>query len=113
MTAGSLSLPEVAVRWSVDRRTVSRWARRGVLPTQGRRRGRRVDPVGVPTDDGVLLSAGAAAAILGVHPTTVSRMDKAGKLRAVRTPGAHRRFREAEVRALAAVRTAERQAAAP
>lgn len=37
-----------------------------------------------------------------VDPKTVTRWSKAGKLAAIRTLGGHRRFREAEVRALLA-----------
>lgn len=40
------------------------------------------------------------AALLGVHPKTVTRWSRAGILREVRTPGGHRRYRRADVEAL-------------
>ncbi len=49
-----------------------------------------------------LLTPGEVAALFRVDPKTVSRWAKAGKLSAVRTLGGHRRFREAEIRALVA-----------
>ena len=50
--------------------------------------------------DGRLLTPGEVAALFRVDPKTVTRWVAAGKLSAIRTPGGHRRFREAEVRAL-------------
>lgn len=44
-----------------------------------------------------LLTPGEVAAIFGVDPKTVTRWAEAGKLRAVRTLGGHRRFRASEV----------------
>jgi len=49
-----------------------------------------------------LLKPGEVAALFRVDPKTVSRWAKAGKLSTVRTLGGHRRFREAEIRALVA-----------
>lgn len=50
-----------------------------------------------------LLSSGQAGGILGVTAVTVRRYGKVGKLTAVRrTVGGHFRWREAEVRTLAA-----------
>lgn len=49
-----------------------------------------------------LLTPGEVAALFRVDPKTVSRWAKSGKLSAVRTLGGHRRFREAEIRALVA-----------
>ena len=49
-----------------------------------------------------LLTPGEVAALFRVDPKTVSRWAKSGKLSAVRTLGGHRRFREAEIRALMA-----------
>ena len=40
------------------------------------------------------------AALFRVDPKTVTRWAKAGKLTSIRTLGGHRRYREAEVRAL-------------
>lgn len=45
-----------------------------------------------------LLTPGEVAAMFRVDPKTVARWAKAGRLPAIRTPGGHRRFREAEVR---------------
>lgn len=47
-----------------------------------------------------LLTPGEVAALFRVDSKTVSRWAAAGKIRCVRTPGGHRRFRESEVRAL-------------
>jgi len=44
-----------------------------------------------------LLSTGEVAAMFGVDPKTVTRWATRGQLVAVRTPGAHRRFRLDEV----------------
>jgi excisionase family DNA binding protein len=48
-----------------------------------------------------LLTPAEVAAIFRVDPKTVTRWANAGKLRAVRTLGGHRRYIESEVRALA------------
>jgi len=47
-----------------------------------------------------LLTPGEVAALFRVDPKTVTRWAKADKLSAIRTLGGHRRYREAEVRAL-------------
>jgi len=47
-----------------------------------------------------LLTPAEVAALFRVDPKTVTRWAKAGKLTSIRTLGGHRRFREAEVRAL-------------
>jgi excisionase family DNA binding protein len=47
-----------------------------------------------------MLTPGEVAALFRVDPRTVTRWAKIGKLRSVRTPGGHRRYRETEVRAL-------------
>lgn len=47
-----------------------------------------------------LLTPGEVAALFRVDPKTVTRWASAGKIGSIRTPGGHRRFREAEVRAL-------------
>ena len=47
-----------------------------------------------------LLTRAGVAAIFRVDPGTVTRWEQAGKLTSIRTPGGHRRYREAEVRAL-------------
>jgi excisionase family DNA binding protein len=49
-----------------------------------------------------MLTPGEVAALFRVDPRTVTRWAKIGKLRSVRTPGGHRRYRETEVRALLA-----------
>lgn len=48
-------------------------------------------------EDDELLTPGEVAAIFGVDPKTVTRWAEAGKLRAVRTLGGHRRFRASEI----------------
>lgn len=50
-----------------------------------------------------LLTPAEVAEIFRVDPKTVARWAKAGKLSAIRTLGNHRRFYEAEVRALLAM----------
>ena len=49
-----------------------------------------------------LLSPGEVATLFRVDPKTVTRWAAAGRISSIRTPGGHRRFREAEVRALLA-----------
>jgi excisionase family DNA binding protein len=49
-----------------------------------------------------LLTPGEVAALFRVDPKTVTRWAAAGRIGSIRTPGGHRRFREAEVRALLA-----------
>lgn len=51
---------------------------------------------GVPEHEELLTPAEVARAF-SVDPKTVSRWAKDGKLRAVRTPGGHRRFSAAQV----------------
>jgi excisionase family DNA binding protein len=51
-----------------------------------------------------LLTVGEVARLFRVDPKTVTRWARAGKLSAIRTPGGHRRFPEAEVRRLLARR---------
>lgn len=47
-----------------------------------------------------LLTPTEVAALFRVDPKTVTRWAKAGKLRSLRTVGGHRRYYEAEIRAL-------------
>ena len=47
-----------------------------------------------------MFALGEAAERLGVHPVTLRRWSESGKIRAVRTPGGHRRFPESEIRRL-------------
>ncbi|GAA0980978.1 BldC family transcriptional regulator [Nocardiopsis tropica] len=47
-----------------------------------------------------LFTPAEVARLFRVDPKTVTRWAAAGRLSSVRTPGGHRRFREAEVRAL-------------
>lgn len=47
-----------------------------------------------------LMTPSEVAQLFRVHAKTVTRWAVAGKLHAVRTLGGHRRYREAEVRAL-------------
>ena len=54
-----------------------------------------------------LLTPGEVAALFRVDPKTVTRWASAGRLGSIRTPGGHRRFREAEVHELLAQLTTE------
>lgn len=54
------------------------------------------------SDAEALLTPAEVAAMFRVDPKTVTRWAKAGKLSSIRTLGGHRRYREAEVRALLA-----------
>ena len=47
-----------------------------------------------------LLTPAEVASLFRVDPKTVTRWAKEGKLNSIRTLGGHRRYREAEVRAL-------------
>lgn len=47
-----------------------------------------------------LLTPAEVAVMFRVDPKTVTRWAKAGRISSVRTLGGHRRYREAEVRAL-------------
>ena len=47
-----------------------------------------------------MLTPAEVAALFRVDPKTVTRWANAGKLPSIRTLGGHRRYREAEVRAL-------------
>lgn len=51
-------------------------------------------------DDDRLLTPGEVAALFRVDPRTVTRWAKARRVKSIRTPGGHRRFRESEIRAL-------------
>nr|WP_199431140.1 BldC family transcriptional regulator [Qaidamihabitans albus] len=51
---------------------------------------------------GRLLTPGEVAALFRVDPKTVTRWATAGRIGSIRTPGGHRRFREAEVNELLA-----------
>lgn len=47
-----------------------------------------------------LLTPAEVASLFLVDPKTVTRWASAGRIKSLRTPGGHRRFRESEVRAL-------------
>lgn len=49
--------------------------------------------------DDALLTPAEVASLFRVSPKTVARWESAGKLRAVKTLGGHRRFHVADVRA--------------
>jgi excisionase family DNA binding protein len=51
-------------------------------------------------DNDRLLTPGEVAEMFRVSPKTVTRWAAAGKISSLRTLGGHRRYREAEVRAL-------------
>ncbi|MEU9805486.1 helix-turn-helix domain-containing protein [Mycobacterium sp. NPDC050853] len=46
---------------------------------------------------GKMLSVGEAAATLGISTDTLKRWEKAGRIRSLRTPTNHRRYRQSEV----------------
>lgn len=55
----------------------------------------------IPTDGaGDLLTPGEVARMFRVDPKTVTRWAKAGRIRSIRTPGGHRRFRASDVHAM-------------
>lgn len=60
-----------------------------------------------PQSGGRLLTPGEVAALFRVDPKTVTRWAAAGRIGSIRTPGGHRRFREAEVNELLAKLTTE------
>src|SRR5262249_60624034 len=55
---------------------------------------------GVEGNNERLLTPGEGAALFRVDPKTVTRWAASGRISSIRTPGGHRRFREAQVRAL-------------
>ncbi|MEU0530300.1 BldC family transcriptional regulator [Amycolatopsis tolypomycina] len=59
------------------------------------------------TMGGRLLTPGEVAALFRVDPKTVTRWATAGRIGSIRTPGGHRRFREAEVNDLLAELTTD------
>lgn len=61
----------------------------------------------VPQSGGRLLTPGEVASLFRVDPKTVTRWAAAGRIGSIRTPGGHRRFREAEVNELLAKLTTE------
>jgi excisionase family DNA binding protein len=69
-----------------------------------------VKPMTAPAFHGgheALMTPGQVAALFHVDPKTVTRWALAGRLSSLRTPGGHRRFREAEVMQLLASLTTE------
>ncbi|WP_020501152.1 BldC family transcriptional regulator [Sciscionella marina] len=54
-----------------------------------------------------LLTPGEVATLFRVDPKTVTRWATAGRIGSIRTPGGHRRFREAEVQSLLTELTTE------
>lgn len=55
---------------------------------------------GSPLTPEPMLTPAEVARLFRVDPKTVTRWAKAGKIEFITTPGGHRRYREAEVRAL-------------
>ena len=110
---------EVAAIFGVNPKTVTRWERVGKLQAirtlGGHRRFRTTEVEALrrefragaagstngdgadPSGDDALLTPGEVAAIFGVNPKTVTRWERSGRLRAVRTLGGHRRFVAGEV----------------
>lgn len=68
-------------------------------------------PTGIPGGSDTLMTPGQVAALFHVDPKTVTRWAHAGRLGSLRTPGGHRRFREAEV--LQLLRSLTTEAARP
>jgi excisionase family DNA binding protein len=52
----------------------------------------------LPAQTEPLLTPAEVAALFRVDPKTVTRWAKAGRIRPIRTPGGHRRYRESEIR---------------
>ncbi len=48
----------------------------------------------------VLLTPAEVASLFRVHPKTVTRWAKSGKLSVIKTLGGHRRYKDSEVKAL-------------
>ena len=93
MSRKSRSAPAATGATTTDRpRAASRVAGLALVPVGA----------GMTVGTEALLTPREVAALFRVDPKTVSRWAEAGKLSAVRTLGGHRRFREAEVRALVA-----------
>jgi excisionase family DNA binding protein len=61
-----------------------------------------------PQNPEKLLTPAEVAQMFRVDPKTVTRWAKAGRLTSIRTLGGHRRYREAEVRALMGAGTQHR-----
>jgi excisionase family DNA binding protein len=59
-----------------------------------------------PDDAGDLLTPREVAEIFGVRTTTIARWSREGRLTPIRTPGGHRRFTRADIRAALAQETA-------
>lgn len=57
-----------------------------------------------------LLTPGEVAALFRVDPKTVTRWAAAGRISSIRTPGGHRRYREAEIKALLSAEHQDRSA---
>lgn len=54
----------------------------------------------LPPEQEVLLTPAEVARLFRVDPKTVTRWAKAGKIKAIRTLGGHRRYRKSEIQAL-------------
>ncbi|WP_092624498.1 helix-turn-helix domain-containing protein [Jiangella sp. DSM 45060] len=59
-----------------------------------------MQPTQARHSDEDLIPVGEAASMLGVHPDTLKRWERAGKIASDRTPTGHRRFRRGDVRTL-------------
>lgn len=59
-----------------------------------------------------LLTPGEVAAMFRVDPKTVTRWAASGRISSIRTPGGHRRYREAEVRDMLGPRLGQAEQAA-
>jgi excisionase family DNA binding protein len=69
-----------------------------------------VRTISTPDPDDRLLRPREVAELFGVRPTTIARWSRTGKLTPLFTPGGHRRYSRAALRALLGQETPERTA---
>jgi len=69
-----------------------------------------VRTISTPDPDDRLLRPREVAELFGVRPTTIARWSRAGRLTPVFTPGGHRRYSRAALRALLGQETPEQTA---
>lgn len=93
---------EVAKAFRVDPKTVTRWAKSGILSSfrtpGGHRRFPETEVTALLGGERIpLLTPSEVASIFRVDSTTVTRWATVGKLNSWRTLGGHHRFSESEV----------------